>query len=210
MGACVGACVWVWVYICMNKFVCICSWCSGVTFISCLQRASDENHEKLFDLFPDPNSLMRPALDLQGEDEEEGEGHREGEGEGQSVLEQGTEGPVEQQGDSPLLPRARIAQHLMRAAPSEAPARLDENSTEEEQALEATLATLPTSQHHSNDVALAGGEEGEESSLRNLTVVSPDPQAGSDLEEAGGIGYIRQREAGDDIIVEVNLMPLLV
>ena len=170
-----------------------------------MQRASDENREKLFDLFPDPNSLLRPALGLQGEDEDEGEGH--GEGEGQSVLAQGTEGPMEQQGDSPLLPRARIAQHLMRTAPSAAPARLDENSREEERALESTLSTLPTSQHHSSDDALAGDEEGEE---RNLTVVSPDPQAGSDLEEAGGAGYISQREAGDDIIVEVNLMPLLV
>lgn len=167
-----------------------------------MQRASDENREKLFDLFPDPNSLLRPTLGLQEEDEGEGQGEE------QSVLEQGTEGPVEQQGDSPLLPRARIAQQLMRTAPSAAPARQDENSKEEERALEATLATLPTSQHHSNDDALAGGsEEGEESSH---TVVSPDPQAGSDLEEAGGATYIRQREAGDDIIVEVNLLPLLV
>ena len=147
-------------------------------------------------------------LDLQDEEEDEEEG---GEEEGEGVLERGAQGAaVQQDDDGPLLPRARVAQHLTRIAPSVAPKRLNENSmTEQDRALEATLAILPTSQHYSNEDALVGGEDGEESSLRNLAVVSPDPQADSDLEEPGGSVYISHREAGDDIVVEVNLLPLL-
>ena len=171
----------------------------------CSQRARDENREKLSKVFPDPNSLLRPTLDMQEEDEEEEEEEEEG------VLEHGTQGAVVGQNGGPLLPRAKVAQHLIRTAPSVAPERLEENiMTEQDRTLEATLAVVPTSGRCSSEDALAGEEDEEESSLRNLPVVSPDLQADSDSEETGGAAHISHRKAGDDIIVEVNLLPHLV
>lgn len=164
-----------------------------------MQRASDENREKLFEVFPHPNCLLRPTFGLQGDDDDDEE----------CLPEQDTQAAAMQQNDTSLLPRARVAQHLIRTAPV-APERVEQNSVvEQDSALEATLALLPTSGHHSSEGALAEEEDEDGNSLRNLPVVSPDPQE-SDFEGTGGMAYISQREADGDIIVEVNLLPLLV
>ena len=164
-----------------------------------MQRSSDENRDKLYEVFPHPNCLLRPTFGLQEEDEEEEEG----------LPVRDTQGTATQQNDTALLPRARVAQHIIRTAPVPLETVEDSSMAGQGSTLEATLAVLPTSGYHSSEGALVTEEEDEDrNSLRNLPVVSPDPQE-SEFEGTGGMAYISQREADGDIVVEVNLLPLL-